>query len=261
MEGPDFVRKEETITGAQKGRKAKYSLGLTNNDPLPRCGHFSKVRATRLADAGDPSHLEEGHLCADCMCLQTAGKGTDHLGTGWCMTHEKYHTHSSCATRAKIQTAAIREGYPDRVWALKSPDNFLEKVENEGDMAQELISMRESQVTLLEFVGEIVSQLKTGKRGDGSQFTERAGKDGDLVSASDIELLKAMTSLMKANATMANIELKIADSDFVSMDSCKVFFAEIMRIVKMNVEPDILKSILKGLKTVKQPDTGRRSKK
>jgi hypothetical protein len=243
----------------QTERQAKRSLGLQPSEPLPRCGHWSRSKAEKLAKEGDDSHMKSSHVCELCMCELAAGKGTHHLGVGWCYRHEKGHSHKDCEARATAMTTAIRSGYPARVFKYRSSEAVLEKIRTEAKEAKESISMREEMNLVRSMMQNLIGYFEGGTKPDGSAFTESGVKG--VRPASDATLyemiLKGVSELTKS----AKLELEITEQDYVHMDEVKVFFGEFARIVSAHVGDELFHKILDEVKLIPEPRNGKSRKK
>ena len=239
-------------------KKAKRALGIPKSHDIPRCGHKNKSLAKRLAKAGDSSHLADGHVCAECACLNIAGSGTTHPGVGWCFNCEKGEPFERCKNRALATERAIKQGYPMEVVSFSDGGQFLEKINTQADEAMERISLKKQLGDVKELGDAILSKIGGGNTVEG--FTE-SGKDGP-TEASDATLVKLYTGLLTPLTRLAKIELEVAEMEYVHWDEVKVYFGQIAQIVSDVVDDDALfDKILMKWSTVKEPGSGKRKKR
>jgi len=249
-------------------RKAKRSLGIAPSMPLPRCGHWSKARAQKIADeTGDMSHFEPNHVCDECKCLRVAGSGTNHLGVGWCHSHEVNHSNRNCRERVEAMTAAIRKGYPMDVVELSKGGQFLEKINTDAQRAIEQVTLKKELGnirllgdTLMKHITDEVDE-KTGKTKSGiHQFTE-SYKEGP-GQASDATLYALYAKMTDSISKLAKVELEISDLDYVHWDDVRIYFAKLANVVSKMIEDDgLMNRILMEWATIPEPGSGRKKKR
>lgn len=267
-------------------RKAKRSLGLRDCDILPRCGHKLRNKIRKFEESGDFSHSDEKHRCPECTCQRTAGFGTKsgskigkHLGVGWCYLHEKKHADRVCRVRATKQRDAIRAGYPMNALENLNPKELQTRIESEASEANELISLRENQKTIVDLGNQILECINGGvlKRpkldNDNEQVTNA---DGDIVyeikkltessatgnhEASDVTLFEMYRKFSETNGKLAKIALEITDNEYVHVDEAKVFFSELVRIAMNIFDVDKGEEFLNQIRKLRQPSAGKKKKR
>ena len=123
-------------------RTIKRKLGLSLDNPYPRCPARSKKRALELKKQGDLRHTNPKHFCPDCGCRNAAGRGTDHLGYGLCFSHEKLLARRKSpewvAWMNEKHHHAIVTRHPG---IYRDSGRFAKLVEREGEEGRELISL------------------------------------------------------------------------------------------------------------------------
>jgi hypothetical protein len=240
---------------------AKRALGLQPKQSLPRCGHKVHTSINRFEAAGDYSHSDPDHFCEECTCHSVAGKGTAHLGVGWCWLHERSHSKAQNAERVVKMTEAIRAGYPDSVFKYQSNSEVMKKITKEAERSDNILSMRQNMLMLIGMFQQVLTAWETGRKPDGSEFTERAGKDGELVAASDVTMVEVLGKLTERMAKMAKMELEIQDENYVSWEEYTRVLYCMSKLVESKVSSDVWEEIVGEMKKVPQPMRGRKSGK
>jgi len=248
----------------RKDIAAKRSLGIDPHGSLPRCGHWSRAKAEKLAKEGDPSHLERGHICDQCACTNVAGKGTSentkigsHYGVGWCYIHEKAHNATQCQERVDLMTSLIRQGFPQK-FQYRSANDSLAKIYKAEEDGLVQTDMRDNQMLLINMVQQVLDCFEGGDKPNGAKFTGGTNKFGDLTDATDVQMAMVIDRFMNTMIKAAKMQLEITSSDYCHQDEVKVFFGQIMRIVQNAVSQDQLDAIMKAVMEVEQPRTGKR---
>ncbi len=256
---PDKLDPKDRVGFLIKQARAKRSLGLHTNQPLPRCHHkiYRKVRSFEAK--GDFSHSDKKHACDECTCKFVAGHGTIHYGTGWCYNHDACHPPAVRKKRASDMTDLIRAGVPDRLWKYESSDEFMTQLRKDADTSSEMIGLRENQIAIISMTQMIIGALDDKVKPSGEYFTEMS--NGERVRASDATLLKLLSNVMNTMTRMVKVELEVQDEDYVHWDECAIFLAGIMKIVQKSVSPDVFAMIINEMKSVRQPKRGRRKSK
>ena len=247
---------------------AKRSLGLTYNDSLPRCGHWSKFKAEALAKAGDPSHMEDNHSCPLCTCQYTAGSRTsektkigEHYGVGWCGMHEKGHSKEECQKRADSMTDLIRKGVPNRQFLYRTASDNLQKLYKEADESKGIIDMRDNQILIIDLVQRLLNYIEdnTESKSDGFGFTE-SYKDGP-GPAADMTVLDMLNKLLNTQGKLSKVQLEITESQYCHMDEVKVFFGQVMREAENTFPQELLQIFIQKVMAIEQPRPGKRGRK
>lgn len=266
-------------------RKARQSLGLALTDSLPRCGHIKKAFVTACVAKGDYSHSGKKHKCRECTCQRIAGQGTsektksgDHFGVGWCFFHEKIHSIQDCLAHAKAMRDAIREGYPCNMVTNMSETEYEVMLSQKVSSANEMISLRDSQKTIIDLGTDILEYIKGKKKivvkydengdpvldAEGHEITETKyfteSYKGDSVRASDATLFETYRKFAETNAKIAKLELDITDNDYMHIDCVAVTIGEIHRIARGIMDEGQYKEFISKVKLIKDPSAGKRRK-
>lgn len=230
-----------------------------------------KNKIRKFEKTGDYSHSDKKHKCRECTCQLGGGQGTSHPGVGWCWLHEKGHSKKDCALHARAVRDAIRAGYPCDVVQFMNTTALQIRIDTEAAAAKEMISLRESQHTIIDLGKRILGYIEGKKKlvsvvdNDGNEsakkewFTE-SYKDGP-GKASDATLFEIFRKFAETNARIAKIELDITENDYVHMDDCKVFFGELVRIANGIFNETDGKEFMTKVQKLRQPSAGKRRRR
>ena len=151
-------------------RTIKRKLGLSLDNPYPRCPARSKKRALELKKQGDFRHTSPKHFCHECGCRNAAGRGTDHLGYGLCFRHERILVRKKSpkwvAWMNDKHHRALVERHPG---VYRDAGRFAKLVEREGEEGRELVSLIDELRIMRGHVQEMILYADRSRNGGGDE--------------------------------------------------------------------------------------------
>ena len=207
--------------GFENIRKIKKYLRWPISKPFPMCWARSRIKKMTFERVGDFSHSAEGHVCYLCQCRQISGFGTKgdlyglgfdsgHLGTGYCMYHEKGYHRLSAEKKWKIDRD-IMQLVGDHPNALKAREELL------------VIEARESELTIgarkeLELILDTLKDFK--KRCDDKELKEYVRNE--LLPASDVTRIQLAVKIAEAISKLNLNRLKMDSDSYIHVDELKI---------------------------------------
>lgn len=202
----------------------KRKLGIPYGAKLPKCPAKSRKFIRRREALGDYSHSSQNHWCPECACPFTAGRGTDHLGYGWCWAHENTNARKRLSENFKMKhLEAIQQRHPS---LYHNSDRFFDAVENEGQKASQTQTL-EAEIKLLRATTlEMLSKIREGTATAGK---DRDGNDIILADKGKVDMIKTLTETI---GKLVKIDSDIHSGNVITLDSFKVWMAAFARAVK-----------------------------
>ena len=215
-------------------RLIKRKLGLSLDNPLPKCPAQSRARVKELEEYGDYTHSDKKHFCHICGCRNTAGFGTDHLGYGFCFRHERKLLKRKSPQWIDWMNLKHRDAIVSRhPGAYRHIGRFSEMIRREGEEAEQTISLIDElriargmvQETILANQGQ-----RLNDRGQVEPLTERV--NGKLLPMSDATRIQLMTRLFTSIRTLSATQFALTKDDVITLDQFKVWFARFWTSLK-----------------------------
>jgi hypothetical protein len=243
--------------------KIRNSLGMARDEPFMRCRGKLTSKVKRFEQKGDFSHSgpQTAHVCNQCRCNRVAGWGTTHYGVGYCW----YHDIDSARRMAKAQTIALRQGYPLDPIKYHSDSEYIDEVRKMADDSGQVLGMRDELILLRTHLQEFE---KFWREADPTKQLTMKTAHGAAPMTDDIKL-SLLVKLTEAVSKLSRDQFLITESDFVSIDEVKTWFWSILQALERNwhkfelkelSEKDFLPAMLRDIREIPQPKTGRRKK-
>ena len=210
-------------------RTIKRKLGLSLDNPYPRCPARSKKRALALKKTGDLRHKDPKHFCTDCGCRNAAGRGTDHLGYGLCFRHEKILVRKKSpewvAWMNEKHHHAIVTRHPG---IYRDSGRFAKLVEREGEEGRELVSLIDELRIARGMVQELILAAD-GKRlsDDGTPGPLTEMVNGKPMPMSDLTRIRLVIRMLPTVARIVRQAHELRRGKDISEAQFKNWFAQL----------------------------------
>lgn len=146
-------------------RAIKRVLCMPTRQAFVRCPSRNGNQVRRFEAKGDYSHSGPNHVCAECRCKLTAGRGTykwgdfygigvetGHHGCGWCYRHEKKMAPKRCIDFARSHMKSLQQVGR----AATAGKEYVQVAEVEAREAKASLDLQEG----MDFVREKLRQFK-----------------------------------------------------------------------------------------------------
>jgi hypothetical protein len=256
--------------------------------------HWYEVKKRLEEIPGYVNHRRKNHKpCRDCWCLKTAGMGTSHYGSGFCMYHDKDVSPSEALAVSNAHQLAILKNNP---FSYDHASVYLEEVRRKAEEAERGIDLKDDINVLRGYIQEILAKsdpesdpriIKHMKRIADSLDVIRERNDLDsldqvvkdlrgqidkidkrwqngitesgpkgLRPASDITKMKTVSNMMRDAAKLMGDQWKFDAKDYITKDAFRVFWNQVVTILRSE-EPDSkwTARVLYRLKQIGEPQT------
>lgn len=243
---------------------------------------------------GYVNHRKRKHKpCDVCRCTQVAGFGTIHLGSGYCMYHEKDLEPDEALAIADEHQKAILNNNP---FEYEHASAYMEEVRRKAEESEQGIDLRDDISVLRGFIQEILAKadpeadprimksltriansldvireqndldelapLLTKLNDIMDQITKRwamgvteSTKDGP-APASDIAKMRAVSNLMNTASKMMGQQWKFDAKNYISQDTFNAWLYRVMtEIQSMSPNERWWNKLLMKLKQIDDPET------
>lgn len=211
--------------------KIRRILMLGETRKFPRCPAKSGLFLNKQAAKGDFSHHVHDHICEQCRCGNTAGRGTSgdfygigmdtgHFGVGYCAYHEK-RLSKERAERIAREHVQFMQSYGD---AAITADQFDKLSRTEASEVAKYNEMQRGIDLVLRTLREYEDRAKTGV------FNEYV--QGQLLPASDKSKIETAINLAKAIASIKKDEFRMDANSYIHVDQLKERMPKMIDLVK-----------------------------
>lgn len=214
----------------------KASLGMNPHESLWRCRGKAKNKVKKFEEEGDFSHSDNSHLCPECRCHHTAGRGTDHFGLGKCFHHENCvgASRRNNTLVVESQKEAVKQGYPDHVYKYESDNIYLERVREAAEKSGGMSDLREELHVLRGHMQDLMKVFESDK----TKLTEGYDKEGCVRMMTDKTYVQLVVQLSTAVAKLSSTNLSITEADYVHVDQVNIWFAAVIRLLQRSLEAE-----------------------
>ena len=213
-----------------KKQKANLVTARPAKSNLVKCPAKSSSSLKRLEAEGEAFHKDNSHFCHKCSCKRPAGYGTDHLGYGWCMHHEKNVSEDIAKNFAIKHKETLQQHQP---FVYRNPDQWLKEIQKSGMRSQKKVDLYAEIEVARGIVAEIIEKAQKGT------FTETY-KDGPR-EASDATRAKSIKGLLDSLGKLSITKMKIDESETFTRDELRVMMSQLGTIAQeciMDETPD-----------------------
>ena len=228
-------------------RQILRCLGLKTRHRLMKCPARDMKKAKKLAKGWggrpkEPWHLEKWHVCQACRCDRVAGKGTAHLGWGWCHDHgEMDRTHKEKRWRyAALHKLATQANNPG---LYQEFNRYMEEVTRLGKDAAGRIDLLNEVKLLRSQIKELADGVKDG----GEALTDGYDKDGNARPATDLPKLKIVKSLTDSIGRLTFLDHRMNQDGGLTKEEYEVWIMKLAEEVKRRAPNEEFKIVFKEI--------------
>ncbi len=235
------IEKIEGLTGWDVGMIMK-ALGFSPHHRVPRCPAKSGKQVEALRAAGEPWHGDAKHApCDRCSCRMTAGKGTNHVNTGWCYIHAK-----SMGRRGHEWSFAMMH---EQAMKTRNPglyadfNRYAEETHRKGKDAQGRVDL----LNEVEALRALLKEVHSGLNDDRVGLTDGYDPEGVPRRMTDGSRFRLIAKLAESVSRLTLTDFRIHQDGAISRDEFMVWIAKLAETVKKQAPDDEFKRVFKNI--------------